>query len=241
MIFIVLLSKTIGGATLHRPTADPRAPQKWFGPPWAPKIAPKIASRGSKTASGDPKFAPRRARSLQDRPKRLRSENSDPSSDQKCVVLPTFSNTFSIFVFSPQERVRGHLGAQFGPTWVVESGQERPKSGPRAAQEQPKSGPRATKSDPRAANRGPEPRRWAQERPRRAQDGLGASQRAPQGLPDPPPSPPGPPPNPSRMRKPLVGNSAFEAVSETTRREHHSSSAKALFSKQCGLTQRRTQ
>ena len=203
------------------PPGRPQSTPSQVAPPWAPKIAPKIASRGSKTASGDPKFAPRRARSLQDRPKRLRSENSDPSSDQKCVVLLTFSNTFSIFVFSPQERVRGHLGAQFGPTWVVKSGQEHPKSCPRAAQEQPKSGPRATKSDPRAANRGPEPRRWVQERPRRAQDGLGP----PKGRPKSPRTPPKCAKHLSgavflkQCLKALVGNSVFLTMLDNTRRE----------------------
>ena len=145
-------------------------------------------------------------------------------------ILLTYSS------FRPKSVSEGILELNFGQLGPSKAA----KNTPRAARERPKSGPRATKSDPRAANRGPVPRRRAQERPRGAQDGLGASQRAPQGLPDPPPSPPGPPPNPSRMRKPLVGNSAFEAMSETTRPEHHSSSA-VLFSKQCCLTQRRTQ
>jgi len=33
----------LGGATLHRPTAAPWPLPSRPGPPWAPKIAPKIA------------------------------------------------------------------------------------------------------------------------------------------------------------------------------------------------------
>ena len=129
------------------------------------------------------------------------------------------------------------------------------KSGPRAAQERPKSGPRATKSDPRAANRGPEPRRWAQERPRRAQDGLGASQRAPQVLPDPPRTPPECANHSSgtvllkpclkplvgssvflkQCFEPLVGNIVFEAMSKTSRREQRFLKAMQPKSKTTGV------
>ena len=110
-------------------------------------------------------------------------------------------------MFLPQHRFRRHLGAQFAPTWVVESGQERPKSGqetlkrtprasqsgprmiqerPRAPQEWPKSKPRAakssqraTQSDPRAAKRGP---RATQNN----EDGLKSSPEGPKTAPNPP-------------------------------------------------------
>ena len=132
---------------------------------------------------------------------------SEPSWDRKCVFFLAFYNTFCKFVFLPQDRFRRHLGAQFAATWVVESGQEHPKSGqetlkrssrapqsgprrpqerPRAAQAWPKSGPRAaksgpraTKSDPRAAMRGP---RASQN----CEDGLKSAQETPPDGPAPP-------------------------------------------------------
>ena len=105
---------------------------------------------------------------------------SEPSWDQKCVFFLTFSNTFCEFVFSPQKRFRRHLGAEFAPTWVVESGQERPKSGQETLKRSPRapqSGPRATQERPRAAQEWPGS---GQERPKSGQERPKSGQERPQ-------------------------------------------------------------
>ena len=149
---------------------------------------------------------------------------SELSWAQKCVVFLAFFNTFGNIMFLPQHCFRRHLGAPFAPTWVVERGQEGPKSGqgilkrsaraplsgpsrtperPRATQQWPKSGPRAAKSDPRATKSDPRAAKRGARASKNRENGLQGGQDGPKTPPDPPkgaPRLPGSTPGPSQMR-----------------------------------------
>ena len=182
-----LRSKSLGGATLRATTADPRQIQAVLDAPRSPQDGPRSpqeAPRSAQDAPGASQERPRAARSgpraVQERPRAAKRALGtilgpscgilEPSWDQKCVFFLAFSNTFCKFVFSSQNGFRRHLGAQFAPTWVVESGQERPKSGQETLKRSPRapqSGPRVTPERPRVA---PERPKSSQERPKSDQE-----------------------------------------------------------------------